>query len=412
MVLAQKHKKMLKLLQINVTSNWGSTGKIAEQIGKLAILNGWESYIAYGRYNNPSESETIKIGNDLIVYEHYLENYFLDNEGLASKNATKRLINEIKEIKPSIIHLHNIHDHYINYPILFNYLSSITTPIVWTQHDCWAFTGGCGYYSFIKCIKWQTGCDKCPLRSTKIDKRMAQYQLKKMLFNSVKNLTLVPVSNWLAGELKQSFLNQHSIVPIYNGVDVSLFKYTSSGYVREKYNIGDAAYAIGVATVWDSRKNLKDYITLATLFQRLTIVLVGLTKKQIMSLPPNIIGIPRTQNAQELAALYSEADVVLNLSLEETFGLTTAEGLACGTPAIVYNCTASPELINSETGRVIKQGDIISLGSTIKWMLDNPMSSDACRKRAEEFFNKDKCYMKYIELYKKLLENIDKERLK
>ena len=102
---------MPTLLQINVTANWGSTGKIAEQIGLCAQTHGWESYIAYGRMMNPSKNELVKIGNAFDVYEHYVEGRFLDNEGLASRRATKRLLRGIDEIKPDIVHLHNIHDH-------------------------------------------------------------------------------------------------------------------------------------------------------------------------------------------------------------------------------------------------------------------------------------------------------------
>ena len=101
-------------LQINVTANWGSTGKIAEQIGLCAMKHGWESYVAYGRMKNPSGSKLIKIGSQMDVYEHYAESVFLDNEEMASRHASKKFIKKIDEIKPDIVHLHNIHDHYLN----------------------------------------------------------------------------------------------------------------------------------------------------------------------------------------------------------------------------------------------------------------------------------------------------------
>ncbi|MEE0926511.1 MAG: glycosyltransferase, partial [Bacteroidales bacterium] len=161
---------MPKLLQINVTANWGSTGKIAEQIGLKAMEHGWESYIAYGRDSNPSKSKLIKVGCMLNVYEHYLENRLFDNEGLASRIPTKKLIKQIEKLKPDIIHLHNIHDHWLNYKILFEYLNSINTPIVWTQHDCWAFTGGCMHFVHTNCEKWKNECEKCPQKSKSIDR--------------------------------------------------------------------------------------------------------------------------------------------------------------------------------------------------------------------------------------------------
>lgn len=394
---------MRKVLQINVTLNWGSTGKIAEQIGNLVQAKAWNSIIAYGRYSNPSTSFAIKIGNQFDVYEHYFENLFFDNEGLASRHATKRLVQKIKMINPDIIHLHNIHDHYLNYPILFKSLAKLNKPVVWTQHDCWAFTGGCPYYSMSKCDKWLSGCENCPLRISKIDRRNIHYHLRKSLFANISNLTLVPVSKWLEGELHKSFLKDCAVVPIYNGIDINVFRPTSDSEVRSHYNIGNRQYVIAVASVWDPRKNLKDYIKLAEISHSLTIVLVGLTEKQSQNLPDNIIAIPRTQNAHDLAALYSGAFAVLNLSLEETFGLTTAEGMACGTPAIVYDCTASPELVTSNTGCVVREGDVIGLANTIKWLQKNPLFSVDCRKRAEDFFDKEKCFEKYIELYESLL---------
>lgn len=394
---------MRKVLQINVTSNWGSTGKIAEQIGNLVQAKGWDSYIAYGRYSNPSTSFAIKIGNQFDVYEHYFENVFFDNEGLASRYATKRLVQTVKKINPDIIHLHNIHDHYLNYPILFKSLAKLNKPVVWTQHDCWAFTGGCPYYSMSKCDKWLSGCENCPLRISKIDRRNTHYRLRKSLFTNISNLTLVPVSKWLEGELHKSFLKDCAVVLIYNGIDINVFRPTRDSEVRAHYNIGNRQYVIAVASVWDTRKNLKDYIKLAENSHSLTIVLVGLTEKQSQNLPDNIIAIPRTQNAHDLAALYSGAFAVLNLSLEETFGLTTAEGMACGTPAIVYDCTASPELVTSNTGCVVREGDVIGLANTIKWLQKNPLFSVDCRKRAEDFFDKEKCFEKYIELYESLL---------
>ena len=149
------------LLQINVTANWGSTGKIAEQIGLCAQAHGWKSYIAYGRMMNPSMNELIKIGNTFDVYEHYAEARLLDNEGVASRRATRRLLQRMDEIQPDVVHLHNIHDHYLNYPILFRYLADKKIPVVWTQHDIWSLSGHCDT-NLLGCEKWKTECKECP----------------------------------------------------------------------------------------------------------------------------------------------------------------------------------------------------------------------------------------------------------
>lgn len=158
------------LLQINVTANWGSTGKIAEQIGLCAMANGWKSYIAYGRMSNSSKNELIKIGNMPQVYWHYVQNRLFDREGLASLCATKQLVRKIKEIKPDVINLHNIHDHWLNYRILFEYLNQTDIKVVWTFHDCWAFTGHCYHFVQQNCMKWQTECHDCVQRYKFIDR--------------------------------------------------------------------------------------------------------------------------------------------------------------------------------------------------------------------------------------------------
>ena len=400
---------MPTLLQINATANWGSTGKIAEQIGMLAISIGWESYIAYGRDCNSSESKLIRIGSKCDVYEHYFENRFLDKEGLASRRATKAFINRIIAIKPDIIQIHNIHDHYLNYRILFEYLRTLTIPIVWTQHDCWSYTGGCTYYSTKGCDEWMVGCNVCRRRKGYFfDNCSLHYRLKKELFCSIKNLTIVPVSEWLEGELKKSFLSGKKIKTILNGIDVNIFAPIENNYICDQYNFGDKHILLAVASVWHARKGLDDYIKLSSMLDEDKIlVLIGLSEDQRKNLPKNIISIPRTQNVKELVSLYNKASIVLNLSHEETFGLTTVEGFGCGTPGIVYNCTASPELITPETGLIVEEGDVNGVKRAIDELIIRGKSSmaKACRMRAEEKYDKNKCFKEYAQLYEDLLSS-------
>lgn len=398
---------MIKLLQINVTANWGSTGRIAEAINKKAKEKGWECYIAYGRNSNPSDSTLIKVGNTIDVYSHYLENKLFDNEGLASRKATDKLIQQIKELSPDIIHLHNIHDHWINYKILFDFFATIDTPIVWTQHDCWAFTGGCCYYSLSKCNKWQSECKNCIRRRNRLfDQSNKHFKLKRQIFQYINNLTVVPVSSWLEREVRQSLLSKFPIVTIHNGVDIDVFKPIESTSVRTKYNINNKFFLVAVANIWSRRKGFNDYIALANLLSPdCVLMMIGLTNKMIDELPDNIIGIPATSNTNELVNIYSEADVVLNLSYEETFGLTTVEGMACGTPAIVYNVTASPELITTGTGAVASVGNIhevLEHINTIK-RIGSHYYSNKCRKHVVDNYNLDSCFEKYIQLYCELL---------
>lgn len=399
-----------KLLQINASVNTGSIGRISEQIGLKAMEQGWESYIAYGRpdYLNLSKSKLIKVGRMVNVYEHYLENRFFDNEGLASRIPTKRFIRQIEEIKPDIIHLHNIHDHWLNYKILFEYLNTLDTPIVWTQHDCWAFTGGCMHFVHTNCDKWRIECCNCPRSNKFVDKSREQFNLKKSLFVENNNLVLVPVSHWLENEMKHSFFKGHKIVPILNGVDINVFKPLNKINIKEKYKIGNRFVLMGLATAWSERKGFNDYIELSKhIGDDEVIVLVGLKKEQFQKLPSNVIGIERTSNVQELVELYSIADIVLNLSYGETFGLTTVEGFACGIPGIVYDRTASPELIDEGVGYVVEAGNMKQLLNAINLIKQKGKAyySENCRKRAECNYDKDRIFNEYIELYNNLLNN-------
>jgi glycosyltransferase involved in cell wall biosynthesis len=403
---------MPRLLQINSLVNKGSTGRIVEQLGQYATLQGWESYIAYGRKSNPSESRLIKIGNDLDLVIHGLKSRLLDNQGLNSEKATKSLLNRIDDIKPDIIHLHNLHGYYINYPILFRYLIKKQKPIVWTLHDCWSFTGHCTHFADINCIKWKSLCVSCPKRrnypsSWFIDRSRKNFIQKNIIFNLLDSLTIIPVSRWLSEKVQESILANHPKNVIYNGIDINkFFPRSNSIEIRRKYNIENKIILLGVATIWQAYKGWNDYLQLSKFLpDKYIIVLVGVPGKQRENLPANIMALSRRESIDELAGLYSAADVVLNLSYQETFGLTTVEGYACGTPAIVYNATASPELVTPETGIVVEPGNIQELAKAIQVITHNGKSfySENCRKLAVLKYDKDLKFKEYLNLYEKLL---------
>ncbi len=401
---------MPTLLQINF-SNFGSTGKIAEQIGVLAINQGWKSYFAYSRSKGRSESQSkiVQIGGKLNVYWHGFESRILDNHGLASRSATKRFIKQIVNLSPDIIHLHNIHGYYLNYKILFEFLKMYNRPVVWTLHDCWAMTGHCAYFSMAGCGKWKKQCFDCPLKkeypkSFLLDRSKQNYQDKEATFKGLENLHVVSVSNWLNNIVKESYLNYANLHVIYNGVDIKMFQPFDGHKLKVEYNLQGKKILLGVANVWEKRKGFADYIELRKKISKdFVIVLIGLDKKIIKQLPEGIIGICRTENQTQLAQWYSLADIVLNLSYQESFGLTTVEGFACGTPSIVYNTTASPELISDDTGLVVETGNISQLVEAINKLCSNPLKSSDCRKRAELLYNKNIAFQKYLDLYESLL---------
>ena len=379
-----------------------------EQIGLCAQAHGWESYVTYGRkeYHNPSKNRVIRIGTTFDAYEHYIENLFLDNEGLASRHATKRFLKKVDEIKPDIVHLHVIHDHYMNYPMLFKYLAEKKIPVVWTQHDQWATTGHC-CYNLVGCERWKEECHDCPMSKWfSLDRSRRNFRLKKQLMAELPSLTIVPVSEWLADNIRQSHLKEKPIEVIHNGIDINTFSPQPKN-AYERYGIEKSKKIIlGVATVWSERKGLNDFYELASMLpsDKYTIVIVGKLTEERKQLENccQMVFVDRTQNALELAQLYSSASVFVNPTYQDNYPTTNLEAIACGTPVITYRTGGSPEAVDEKTGVVVEQGDIKGLKDAVERLANGDYSQE-CRTRAKEIFDNSKCFNPYIKLYNKLL---------
>lgn len=395
---------MIKLLQINECLDF-STGKIAQQIGEAALSKGWDSWMAYSvrEQEIPSKSKIIKVGTFLNPYIHYVENLVFDREGLSSRLATKSLINHIKSINPDVVQLHNIHDHWLNYKLLFEYLNTTDIKVVWTFHDCWAFTGHCFHFVTKGCDRWKTRCYDCPLQKeypkSFLDRSSKNYELKRELFTGNKNLTIVACSEWMANLIRQSFLKDKRIEVIHNGIDLNVFK--PSG---PKPNDG-LFRVLAVSNVWNKEKGYYDIQKLRNILpSEYEINIVGLTTNQLKQLPQGINGIQRTQNVEEIVELYSLADVLINPTYADTFPTINIEALACGTPVVTYNTGGSPEIIDESTGVVVEQGDIEAMADALRYLKDNPIPSQVCRDKAESYYNKEDRFKDYIKLYEELLE--------
>ena len=403
---------MLKLLQINLSANWGSHGKIAAQIGDVAISHGWESYIAYGRACNPCSSKLIKIGGQWDIYEHLIETRLFDNHGLASRRATKKFIKQIDELKPDIIHLHNIHGYYLNYRILFEYLQGLSIPVVWTLHDFWAVTGHCGHFIQANCNKWKTGCYDCPQSKTEYptslfsDRSKNNYLEKRELFTSLKNLSIVTVSQWVKNMIDESFFKDIPSQVIYNGLDLNIFQPTKSS-LKNKLGIpDDKPIVLGVASVWAEHRGLKHFVELSK-DNTYQIVLIGIKDNQRESLPSNIITIPRTSDQKELAEYYSIADVYANPTYLETLSMTNIEAQACGTPVVTFRSGGAPETVAESTGIVVEQGNESAMHEAILQLIREGKNkySEACVRRASDLFDMHDRYNDYFALYQNLLNN-------
>lgn len=359
----------MKVFQINTCGNL-STGGLAVEIARGLIRRGDDSIVAYARNEIAQDVPCYKIGNQFDVLFHAVMTRLTDRTGFFSKDATCKLIDEIKGYNPDIIQLHNLHGYYLNIQMLFDFLKEYQKPVVWTLHDCWAFTGHCAYFDYVQCEKWKEECYKCPNRlqypKSFIDNASENYEKKKNLFTSVSNLTLVVPSVWLRERVEKSFLQSFPVKVVYNGIDLEQFNYeVKKMQFRQKNHIDDKIIILGVASVWSERKGLETFVQLSKrLPEPYRIVLVGLSAKQKKKLPPNIIGIERVESKKELAEIYADADIFLNPSKEETFGLTTIEALACGTYSIVLRDTACAEIAELNGGKVV-DGTIESIERAI-----------------------------------------------
>ena len=387
----------MKVLQINTVYGSGSTGRIVAGIDKVLVDAGVESYCAFG-YGNLEDAHHYRIINNIDSKLHNIQSRIFDSQGLHSTYKTKQFVKWIDNINPDIIHLHNLHGNYLSYNVLFDYLQKKSCKIVWTLHDCWLFTGHCAYFDLVNCTKWKSLCYNCPQLRTYppalLDRTSRNYQLRKELFTSVKNrLALVPVSNWLASLLKESFFFDANIKTIHNGINLTKFKHYEV--------IPEKPYILGVAACWDKRKGLVDFIKLReSLDFSIEIKLVGLSKRQISTLPNGITGIERTNNEEELAKLYSGAIAFVNTTYEDNYPTVNLEAIACGTPVITYRTGGSPESILNGCGEVVEQGDIESIVNAI-CKFRSSLKIDISRI-AVSHFNEEECFRSYLKLYKNI----------
>ena len=402
----------MKVVQINtVYKNGGSTGRIVYDLKGISETKGIESYVAFGyEYSPTNDKNTFRMESIPELKFSILQTRLFAHHAFYNKHHTVKLIKWLDTIHPDVIHLHNLHNHYINVQFLFEYIKEKNIPVVWTLHDCWSFTGWCAYFDYSNCNKWMTGCGDCPNMHCYpytwfFDRSKKNYIEKKNTFTGVKNLVLVSPCNWLAELLSESFLSDYPVRVIRNGIDLSVFSPTAGDF-REKYNLSDKKIILSVTMELEKRKGVEDIYKLAQMIdnEKEKIVMVGLTKSQIKTLPSGIIGIPKTNSPMELAKIYSAADVFINPTLEDNYPTTNLEAIACGTPVVTYKTGGSPESVFEGCGEVVDKGNIDMLYAAINSVLKKGKNTAHCKEIADMYFDKKKCFEKYIELYRELGE--------
>lgn len=384
---------MKKLVQINTVCNT-STGKLMGDIQRKANEFGYETLSIVGRRKVFQDVPCIKIGNAVSFWIHVVITTVFDRQGYGSYFMTRKIVRRLREEKPDIIHLHNLHGYYIHLPLLFRYLSQeFKGKVFWTFHDCWPVTGHCAHFSAVGCGKWKEGCNHCPNKrvyptSLFLDASKKNYKDKKRMFCSLQRLTIITPSEWMAEWVRASFLQKYPVKVVNNGIDLKLFSYRKpADAIYHKYGIERGKkILLGVAGIWGKNKGLEDFLMLAKKTPaEYQIVLVGLSCQQIKKTPENIIGIQRTENKEELAMLYSMSHIFINPSLEESFSLVTAEALACGTPVIVLDTSAVKELVCEENGVVLTRHNAEDYLTAVKKLEEKQLTRETVSQTAQKY---------------------------
>ena len=355
----------MKVLLINSVCGIRSTGRICTDIARELEAQGHEVKIAYGRMEQVPEwaqRYAVRIGTDSDLVRHALRTRVLDEHGFGSRTATKRFLAWAQEYDPDLVWLHNLHGYYINIESLFAWIKSRPNmQVKWTLHDCWAFTGHCAQFDYVQCAKWQTGCKNCPQKknypsSLLRDASRINFIRKKAAFTGVKDMTLLAPSKWLADLTRNSFLGAYPIEVCHNKIDTQAFKPTQ-GEFKKRHGLEHATIVLGVASAWSERKGLSDFYKLSqSVGPNVKVVLVGLDENQMKALPKTILGIQRTNNAQELAEIYTAADIFFNPTYEDTFPTVNLEAQACGTKVVTYDTGGAAETLYREDAASIPKG--------------------------------------------------------
>lgn len=404
----------MKVLQINTTCGRGSTGRIATDLLTCLKAAGHTGKIAYGvgPALHAAPEEQLQVGNRVSYWTHNVLSRLTDGEGRFSAWATRSLLRQIEAERPDVIHLHNLHGHYLNVPLLFSALKEWKIPVVWTLHDCWAFTGHCAHFSALGCEQWKTGCYHCGgLRSYPScvtgGRAAANFAGKRRCFTGVDRLVLVTPSRWLADLTRDSFLREYPVQVIPNGIDLSRFRGKTGADFRRKHHLEDKRLLLGVAGVWTERKGYSDFVRLAEhLPEDQRLVLVGVHEKQARSLPGSVIAVEKTDSLETLAEIYAAADVFLNFTYEDNFPTVNLEAMACGTPVITYRTGGSVEPVTEKTGFIVEQGDYPGAHR----LLDRARELDRneIRKAARAYRAEDR-YAEYLALYKSLTSQAEEK---
>lgn len=410
-----ENKSNRRLFVIN-EGDRGSTGTIANLVIEQALSNDYVVCFA-NYYNAHNYQYTYKIYAGKIDYFfNKVMTKFSGGDGFYNHLATYKLLRKIEEFKPTIIHLHNLHGHYLNIELLFKYLKQLQIPIIWTLQDCWSFTGRCAHFAFNNCYKWTNQCYKCEFkreypRAYIFDKCKEMYEIKKSLFTAPNNLRVVAPCNWLEKMLKKSFFSENSISVINNGIvlhpPISKEKIQA---LKIKLGISNEKIFVSAANPWSSFKGYKYIQEAAKRCQNRNYIFLVIGKGDKIERVDNIITIPIIKSREEMNLYYSCGDAFLNTTLQDTFPTVNIESISNGTPVITFDTGGSAEIIDEKSGIVVPQKDMDSLIDALDRIKKTPEVIENCMKRSLRYDNRIMA-KSYIELFESTINSKSVDRL-
>ena len=386
----------MKVLYINSVVDFGSTGKIVRDLASAQD----DSLVCYGR--KTGRPEDYQITSFLGNADAALKTILFDKNGFANAAETKKLTEKIREYDPDVIHLHNLHGYYLNIKVLFDFLKGFDRPVVWTLHDCWGYTGYCPYYDMVGCSKWESSCRNCPYPfaypfSLFKQHTSENYENKKRIFQSVKDLTIVTPSTWLKKEVERSFLNCYPVKVIPNGIDLTSFN-AENRPEKERFSV------LFAANIWTREKGSEEIKKLLPLLDsEIKVTVIGQGSEEFKKYP-GVKTLPRTSSKEELAGIYRNADLFVNMTLQDNFPTVNIEALNCGTPVITYNTGGSPEIPDASSGAVVAKGNYQAMAETINSLKkQNHFTAETCSSRGKTF-SAERMVRSYTSLYRDLCE--------
>jgi len=405
---------MKKILIINTSYSRGGAAKVARQVFHfLRKLQNFDVYFAYGRGGGEREENVIKFGNILETYFHAFLVRFLGIEGWGTYFSTRKLINFINKEEFDLVHIHNLHGYYLNFFKLIEFLGKSNIPIIWTLHDEWAFTWmpayslGCGHCKTLKgrCVN----INDYPKTYNKLFSKILLRKKQKLFRESWKPVIVCP-AKWIELEAKNSLLSNFNIRTIYNGIDIEIFKPAQDRIIlRKKYKLPENKRIIllAVSNYKEKRKGLRYIIEVMKRVEKYSnyfFVGLGTHKKMEYS---NFQSLGYISSEKQLSEIYSLSDVLLYTSLAETMPLTVIEAMSCGLPVVAFDIPPLQELVDKETGILVKLRDVVGLTEALKNVLANEekrmMMGRFSRDKVVNNFNLVKTLSEYLNLYNLLL---------